>query len=137
NVNILSGEIELIQSKLFLNQVLDNAKLGITYHSVGRVTNEELFNTTPFNVVLKKLDGHRFDQPIQFEQKNNNAYQLKISGDEQMEGEFGKPTQFGGFEMIITRNDHFIAGDEKGYFFTIHSRESQLQYLTRNLSAEP
>src|SRR5690606_37856316 len=36
-----------------------------------------------------------------------------------------------------TRNDHFIAGDEKGYFFTIHSRESQLQYLTRNLSAEP
>ena len=137
NVNILSGEIELIQSKLFLNQVLDNAKLGITYHSVGRVTNEELFNTTPFNVVLKKLDGHRFDQPIQFEQKNNNAYQLKISGDEQVEGEFGKPTQFGGFEMIITRNDHFIAGDEKGYFFTIHSRESQLQYLTRNLSAEP
>lgn len=137
NVNILSGEIELIQSKLFLNQVLDNAKLGITYHSVGRVTNEELFNTTPFNVVLKKHDGHRFDQPIQFEQKNNNAYQIKISGDEQMEGEFGKPTQFGGFEMIITRNDHFIAGDEKGYFFTIHSRESQLQYLTRNLSAEP
>jgi capsular exopolysaccharide synthesis family protein len=137
NVNILSGEIELIQSKLFLSQVLDNANLGISYHSVGRVTNEELFGKAPFVVILKNRQGLRFDEPVYFEEKDGKSFQLRASGNEQIRGTFGNPVQFGGFEMTLLRNDDFEPGDEQGYFFTIHSREEQLQYLTRNLTAEP
>ncbi len=137
NVNILSGEIELIQSKLFLSQVLDNANLGITYHSVGRVTNEELFGKAPFSVKLKGREGRFFDAPVYFEEKEGKTFQLKGPANEQVNGEFGQPLNFGGFEMVITKNNDFRPGDERGYFFTVHSREAQLQYLTRNLTAEP
>ena len=52
NLNLISGEIEIIQSRLFLSRVLDSAKLDVSYYSIGRVLNEELYQSLPFHVTL-------------------------------------------------------------------------------------
>ena len=39
NLNVMSGEIELIQSKLFLRRVLDSVKLDISYFNKGEILN--------------------------------------------------------------------------------------------------
>ena len=48
NLNLISGEIEIIQSRLFLSMILDSARLDISYYSIGRVLNEELYQSLPF-----------------------------------------------------------------------------------------
>ena len=50
NLNLISGEIEIIQSRLFLSRVLDSSNLEVSYYSIGRVLNEELYQSVPFFV---------------------------------------------------------------------------------------
>src|SRR5690349_14337191 len=53
SVSLIAGEIEIIQLRLFLNRVLDSAGLEVSYFSVGRVLDVELYQTTPFRVEFK------------------------------------------------------------------------------------
>ena len=45
--NLISGEIEVLQSNLFLTRVLDSIKLDISFYSTGRVLNNDLYGVPP------------------------------------------------------------------------------------------
>ncbi len=137
NLNIVSGEIEIIESKLFLNQVLDYSDFEITFYSVGRVLNDELFNKAPARIIVHNKNHSLYDVPVSFEEINAREFILQISDGEEIKGRYGLKIIVHDLELVLERNDNFKKGDEIGYFFLINSREVLLNYLSSNLIAEP
>jgi capsular exopolysaccharide synthesis family protein len=137
NLNIVSGEIETIQSKLFLNRVLDYSDFEIAFFSVGRVLNDELFNKTPARITFRNENHSLYNVPISFEETNGREFILQTPDGGETKGVYGQKVVIHDLELVMERNDHFKKGDEIGYFFLINSREVLLNYLSRNLIAEP
>ncbi|WP_276365784.1 polysaccharide biosynthesis tyrosine autokinase [Chryseolinea sp. H1M3-3] len=138
NLNLISGEIEIIQSRLFLSRVLDSTKLDISYYSIGRVLNEELYQSLPFFVSYNSNPRSLLNIPLYFEEERNNGFTLTIGNNgEEVKGTYNTPVIARGVTLTIVKNKNFSKGDEVGYFFIINSRDLLLDYLLTNLTAEP
>lgn len=137
NLNLISGEIELIQSKLFLGKVLESAPFEVSYYSKGRVLNDEMFLKGPFFVNYTMRGSGLYDVPIEFEEVDSKTFSLRLPDGKEIQGRYGQVVSIGNTELLLTRNKGFIRGDEVGYFFIIHSREAMQNYLRANLTAEP
>jgi tyrosine-protein kinase Etk/Wzc len=138
DVNIVSGEIEILQSRLFLNRVLDQSDFEISFISVGRVLNDEMFRNVPAYIHVFNNKHSYFDTPIHF--KETDARHFVISAPlvkQELTATYGESIQLGDLQIRVDRNDEFKKGDEVGYYFVINSREMLLDYLVRNLIAEP
>lgn len=137
NLNIISGEIELLQSRLFLNIVLDSVGFDVSFFSKGEFLNFELYKNAPAKVDFKISNPAYFDQSISFELLNSQSYQLIFPQGNEVTGKFGELLRLEGLELILTKNKSY--GDDKGneYFFVINSRELLLDNLTKSLSIEP
>lgn len=138
NVNLISGEIEIIQSKLFLQQVVHAAPIDISYFSRGRVLNEELFGSGPFHVRYKIRTSSIYNKPIFIEDAEKDKFTLRV-GEEgpEVTGRYNERIILPDVELTLLRNMSFVKGDEVGYFFTINSDDVLLKYLVQNLTAEP
>jgi tyrosine-protein kinase Etk/Wzc len=137
-LNIVSGEIEIIRSELFLNQVLADSAYEISFISVGRVLNQELFGNPPAFVKVPNKNHSVYNEPINFSEVNESEFRLKLeSSGETVTGKYGSKVMVRDIELILTRNDLFQRGDEVGYYFIVNSRPSLLNYLLSNLVAEP
>jgi capsular exopolysaccharide synthesis family protein len=138
NLNLLSGEIEIIQSKLFLSQVLDSANLEVSYYSIGRVLNDELFLKRPFEVQYQIKNPGYYNIPIYFDEEDARTFSLRIGNDgAETKGRYDEPIHLDGLTLTLIKTNDFIKGDEIGYFFVINSREMLLNYCLNNLTAEP
>lgn len=137
NVNIISGEIEIIRSELFLNRVIDYSNFEIGYFSVGRVLNNDLFIQGPCRITSYNKDHSLYDVPISFNPTSANEFTLQIPGQEEVKGKFGRKLLLRDLELVLEKNPQFVKGDEIGYFFIINSREAMLSYLSKNLLVEP
>ena len=76
NVNLIAGEIEIIQSRLFLSRLLDSSSLDISYYSIGRVLNDELYQSQPFTVKYQSHNQNLFNRPIYFDENGANGFTL-------------------------------------------------------------
>jgi capsular exopolysaccharide synthesis family protein len=138
NLNLISGEIEIIQSRLFLSRVLDSSALDVSYYSIGRVLNDELYQSHPFHVTYKATDQLFFNTPIYFTEREGQEFSLTVGdGGSSVQGRYNASVKLGGLELMFRRNSNFAKGDEIGYFFVINSNEALLNYLLTNLTAEP
>ena len=138
SLNLISGEIEIIQSRLFLNRVLDSADLDVSYYSIGRVLDDELYQNHPFTVRFVAENQNLFNRPIHFKEEDSKQFTLRV-GDTgaKTKGKYNQWLVWDGLKLLIQRNDTFAKGDEIGYFFTINSHESLINYMMSNLTAEP
>jgi tyrosine-protein kinase Etk/Wzc len=137
NLNLLSGEIEIIRSKLFLNRVLDELNLETSFYSVGRVLNEELFGNAPAHITYINKNHHLYNTPISFHETSGTGFDLTLGNESKVSGQYNEMVSLAGLELIIARNNTFQKGDEIGYFFIINSRDVLLDEISRNLTAEP
>jgi tyrosine-protein kinase Etk/Wzc len=137
SLNVVSGEIEIIQSKLFLSRVLDHSNFDISFYSVGRVLNDELFLQAPAIIAQHNRDHSLKDTPITFEEINNREFRLTTNQGAEAIGQYGKKTMLRDLEVVIDKNPSYVKGDEIGYFFLLNSRARLLDYLRQNLTAEP
>ncbi len=53
NADLISGEVEIIRSKLFLNIVLDSIHVDVAHFSKGDLLNHELFTNSPYIIDYK------------------------------------------------------------------------------------
>jgi tyrosine-protein kinase Etk/Wzc len=134
--DLLAGEIELVQSRLFLSGVLRRSKLDVNYYSIGRVLNDELFMNAPF-VVQFRPENALYNTPIYFEETSESDYKLWTKDGTEVTGRYGQNIKIGDCELLLRRNPGFKPGYEVGYFFIIPSTDVQLNYLLSNLSVEP
>jgi tyrosine-protein kinase Etk/Wzc len=139
DLNIVSGEIEIIQSDVFLNQVVDKSHdFDVAFVSVGRVLNDEFFKNGPASIHVLSKEHPYYNVPITFSEIDNQSFKLKIGIDgPEMDGNYGSRVSINGLELLLERNHNFKKGDEVGYYFTIQSRDALLGYLSANLSVEP
>ena len=138
NLNLISGEIEIIQSRLFLSRVLDSANLEVSYYSIGRVLNEELYQSIPFFVTYGANAKSLYNIPIYVDEEGAGSFTLTVGNEgEEVSGKYNTPLTVRGVTLKIDKNNNFSKGDEVGYFFIINSRDLLLDYLLTNLTAEP
>lgn len=138
NLDLISGEIETIESKLFLNTVIDSLDLDISYFSVGNFLNEELYKSSPFTVRFLSLSPTLHNVLFSIEEKNSSTVELRIGEDGPSAiGPFGRPIKIGDAELIVSKTPGGVFQSYNNYSFVYNSREVLLDYLLTNLSVEP
>ena len=137
NLNLLSGEIEIIQSKLFLNRVLDEVNFEAGFFSEGRFLNEELYRNAPATVSYFSKNHLLYNTRITFRETSHETFELSLENQKKVSGFYNKLVSFEGLDLILVRNEDFKKSDEIGYFFIIHSRDVLLDKISENLTAEP
>ena len=140
NLNIISGEIELLRSKLFFNKVIDAVDLNTSYYTAGKVLNDEKFKASPFIVDYTLKNSDYLDRRIFLSIIDEKSYSINFSGDE--DGEFakyrfGEPVSLQGIEFIVYLTKYYVSKGDKNFFFIINSKDAQLRYLENNLTVEP
>jgi len=137
-VAALSGELEMIQSRLFLSRVADSLHYRVSFYGIGRVLNEELFRNCPVRFQLHNTDHSMYDVPVNYAQMNERSFELTIeSTGQKFKGNFGEPLEINDLVLTLTPNPDFQRGSEVGYYFTINSKEALTNYLASSLIVEP
>ena len=137
SVNLLSGEIEIIKSKLFLNRVLDEVNFEASFFSVGHLLNEELYRNAPAVVTYFSKNHSLFNRRIGFREFTPEEFELTLENGAAVKGKYNKLVSIEDLELILARNEKFQQGDEIGYFLVIRSRDVLLNDFSANLTAEP
>ena len=138
NLNVISSEIELLTSKLFLNKVIDNFPLEISYYTVGNVLNDEKFLSAPFKVNYTIKSDQIYDRRIRVDFVGENAFNLSFNEDDE-----GKTYQFGELietpyaDLLLEKTSYYPGYEENLHFFQINSRNALISYLSNNLSVVP
>jgi tyrosine-protein kinase Etk/Wzc len=138
NLNLISGEIETIQSKLFLNNVIDSLDLNLRYFSIGQLLNYELYKSTPFTVTFSSLNPALYNVPFHVQKKNSDQFELRV-------GESGKPIiasfneliSIDGCDLTISMRPGKEFQGDIHYSFVYNSRDVLMDYLVTNLTVEP
>lgn len=137
SVNLLSGEIEIIRSKLFLNRVLDEVNFEASFFSVGHLLTEELYRNAPAIVTYFNKNHSLYNTRINFREISGEEFELSLDNQPAVKGRYRKLVTFKGLELILARNEQFQKSDEIGYFLTIRSRDVLLNDFFSSLTAEP
>ncbi len=141
NITNLSGEIELIKSRLFYSKVIKILDLEINYYAYGKILNDERYKNSPFKVEYFLKNEAFYDKPLDVDILN--AFQFKLSyllGDVEVSNiyEFNKPVISGDFEFLITLNEPYHSElTNSSYYFTINSERALINYLESNLNVQP
>jgi capsular exopolysaccharide synthesis family protein len=138
NLNLVSGEIEQIKSKLFFNRVLDSMELWVGYYSIGKVLNDEMYRHSPFLVDYGNFPPNYRDVPIYFNFLNQDQFSIRVGKEgEKITGVLGSPITLNGSPFTIRRSIQEQPSDENDYFFIVYSRSRLLEYLSSNIQVEP
>lgn len=139
NLNVISGEIEQIKSKVFLNRVIDSLDINIGYYSIGKVLVDEKYRYSPIRVSAATFPAYIQDSPIYIDfEPGATEFEVKLGEDgDPVRGAFGKQIEINEFEFTINKTKSFDPSATDDYYFIIHSREALLDYLTENLTVEP
>jgi len=141
NFNTISSEIELLRSRLFFNKVLDAIDLNVSVYAIGNILNDERYSNSPFNIEYKILNHSFYNKQFFIDVLANRRYKLTYSvGNNNIEGEydFGETISNENFTLkIATSNDFMDDIQGEDFFFIIHSRNAQVEYLSKNLTVEP
>ncbi|MCE7865043.1 MAG: polysaccharide biosynthesis tyrosine autokinase [Bacteroidetes bacterium CHB5] len=137
NVNLVSGEIEQIKSKIFFNQVLDSLDFEVSYYSLGKVLTDEMYKRAPFRIQASHINPKHYDQPIYFDFLDNNEVRLRLKDAVNARGSMGNPLEFDGTVLTITKTNYFTENDGNNYYFVLNSRKSLIEYLSKNIQVDP
>ncbi|MBX2946972.1 MAG: polysaccharide biosynthesis tyrosine autokinase [Cyclobacteriaceae bacterium] len=137
-INMISGEIETIQSKLFLSQVIDSLKLHVGYFSIGQFLNTELYTSSPIAVHYKLSNPLYYNVPIAIEPQADNGYELNLGkSGKTATGKFSDTLQLEGLKLFIEKKPGIEFYPENSYSFIIYSRDVLLDFISKNLTVEP
>ena len=136
NVNMISGEIEQIKSKLFISRLIDSMDIKISYYSLGNVLEYETYKSATIHVSALKVNSRHYDTPIHIEFLDGNRIRLKANNNT-VEGFWNTPIEFEGSELIITKTPVYVQNDKNDYYFVINSQAKLVSYISKNLNVEP
>ncbi|MTI38118.1 GumC family protein [Fulvivirga lutimaris] len=139
NLNIISGEIELIRSKLFFNKVIENFDLDISYYTIGNVLDDEKYKTSPFIVEYDLKNNSILDKKIFIDLIDEKSYRINFNNN-QGEGEvhqFGQPVMTENIEFVVFATEYLDPKAFSQHYFILNSDEALIKYLENNLTVVP
>jgi tyrosine-protein kinase Etk/Wzc len=138
NLNIVSGEIEQIKSKLFFSKLLDSLDLSVGYFSVGKVLKDEMYRRSSFLVIPNTINPAHVDLPIYFDFLGSTKFSIQIGQEGSIaEGNFGVPLTLNGTTITIEKTRYFVENDGNTYYFVLNSRGKLIEYLSKNIQVDP
>lgn len=138
NLNLIAGEIEQIKSRVFFERVIDSLDLAISYYSVGKVLNDEMYKRNPFEVKVVSASPGYYDRPIYFNFTDENSYTIRLQENgSTTSGKLNERLKLDGAEIIITKTPKFISDLSNDYFFILNSKAALQSYLSQNISVVP
>ena len=137
----LSGEIEIINSRLFFNRVIDIIDIEVQYFTYGKILDDEKYKHSPFIVEWEIKDGNIYNQPIDVNFIDDTQFTLRydING-ESVSGnyQFSLPIETAQFTFTLKKTSYF--NDElldENFYFIVNSHEVLVDYLENNITVEP
>lgn len=140
DINNLSGEIELLKSRLLLDRVVKKLNNPVSYFAYGQFMNSERYKNSPFNVDFEIFNPGFYDRVFDLNIISEKEYELSYS----VEGEtikerykFGHPVSNKNFTFLIKLTDSFSEiGNTTNYYFIINSHQASIGYIAKNLDAQ-
>jgi capsular exopolysaccharide synthesis family protein len=136
----LSGEIELIRSKLIYDEVIKKMDLSVSYFAYGKILDEERYKNSPFVVRYIPDQEIPFDTPFDVKIVSNKQYELSLtSGSTETSNTytFGQTVKLGKFQFVIDTTLHYGPElDNTSYYFTINSPGTLVNYLASNIRVD-
>ena len=138
--NEISGEIELIKSKLFFSKVVESADLDVSYHLYGTYLTDERYQNSPFVVSHKILNPAFLDYP--FDVAINSASEFSLSyvkngSKVEKKYAFGEEIKTEDFNLLIEKTEFFSEDLQRDFYFTVNSQEALINYLQSNVEVTP
>jgi tyrosine-protein kinase Etk/Wzc len=140
NLNDISGEIELIKSKLFISRVIQMINYPVAYYAYGTYLVDERFGNSPFEVSFEVRDNILNDRPIDVEIISMSTYRLSydgINGRTSSEHLFGQELILPEGSLRIDKTDALVKDMFGRYFFLLNSEEQMINYFNQNLTVQP
>ncbi|MEQ8881012.1 MAG: polysaccharide biosynthesis tyrosine autokinase [Cyclobacteriaceae bacterium] len=141
DLNEISGEIELLKSKLFFSKVVDVIDMDVSYYYYGEFLVDERYRNSPFAVAFKIKNSAFYDKPIDVTLKNDQEFELSYDFEGEViktEHRFGEPINTDHFNFLIEKTNYFKGDEVLGkYYFTVNSREALINYLQQNVTVRP
>ncbi|HET8858604.1 GumC family protein [Marivirga sp.] len=136
NLNTLSGEVELIRSKLFLKQVIQKLPLDVSYFVIGNLKNEERYKFTPFIVSYQEscaAYGQKFY--VDIIDKENFRITQQPDSESWVSQKFGSYFTMNGCSYKLEITPYFF--NSENLYFSIATTESLMSYVESNLTVSP
>ena len=142
NINTISGEIELIRSKLFFRQLIKNLDLNTKYETnFGTFNNEERYKKSPFKVIQEIKKPVIYDKRFIVDIIDDKEFLLSYTLNEKKEqGKhyFGDSikTDFFTFQLFL-EEVYFLSPEYKSFVFIPQSDREVINYIDNNLTVQP
>lgn len=137
----LSGEIEILKSKLFFSQVVDAVGMDVSYFYYGRYLVDERYRNNPFVVSYLIKNPAFYDKPIDLQVEDSNVFSLEYTwGGEELKSThtFGEDIQTEHFNFRIDKTDQFNFPEVEGkYYFIVNSQDALIRYFQNNVEVRP
>lgn len=141
DLNEISGEIELLKSRLFLSKVVEVINMDVSYYYYGDFLIDERYRNNPFEVAFKIKNDGFYDKTIDVEINSDKSFTLSYSLNGQTvsnDFEFGQPINTENFNFLIEKTRHFSGENTYGkYYFTVNSHDALINYLQRSVTVRP
>ncbi|GJM28622.1 MAG: tyrosine protein kinase [Cyclobacteriaceae bacterium] len=141
SLNNLSGEIELLKSKLFFDKVIQTLDLDISYYSVGNILEDEKYRSSPFKVRYNLNGGWAYDKYFTVVIENQEQFILSFPNGSNIPDKvckFGENIETEHISLRLNLNKPVEQiGEQRLYSFRINSRPSLINYIDENLNVEP
>lgn len=141
NINNISGEIELINSRLFFNKVIDAVDIDVQYFTRGDILDDEKYKHSPFVLTYELYDGLYYNTPFDLTLINDQEFNLSvesIDGNQMQKFDFGDTIKTSSYKMVLNKTQYFNEDllDEQ-FYFIINNHETLVKYLEDNITVEP
>ncbi len=135
----LSGEIEILRSRLFFSQVVDAVGLDVSYFHPGRShLVDERYKNSPFLVKYDYVHQSIRNKPIELDIQSDTEFTMTLPGSSSSKHRFGDRIQNSMVDMIVTKTSQFEG--QKGlvdFYFVFNSEEAIIDYFQNNVTVEP
>lgn len=136
--NKIAGEIEVMQSEVLLDKVLDKLDFDIEIYRVGNIKTTELYDESPILVGFTQINETHYDAFFDIQLLDSIAYQLTSPSGEVLQAKLGDTIQIDESRIHIARNEAFLTqrSDIKlvdHYQFKHWSRQKLIEKVKKQL----
>jgi len=140
DLNDISGEIELIKSKLFLGRVANVLNYNVSVFVYGTYLTDERFKNSPIDIEYTIKNVAYYNYPFDIQLDNDSNFELTYSKNGKIFEEkyqFGELISNDDFEFKIKKTEYFNSGMFAKYFFVFNSQDAIINYLEQNIEVNP
>ncbi|MES2732393.1 MAG: polysaccharide biosynthesis tyrosine autokinase [Bacteroidota bacterium] len=137
----LSGEIELIKSKLIYDEVIKIMNLDVSYYAEGNILDEERYQSSPFRVDYLLKNANYYDTRFRVRILDKAQFQLGYMQDGKQITHvyrFGQAIENSDFRLVVYLNGSTYNGEweDSDFYFIINNIITLNEYMAANIKAE-